>query len=74
MPLQRQDEALFLAVLGQIGDPCSDRIRGRADVERTAIFDDGATVERVGAEDRAHNLGPTGANQPSDAENLTSAQ
>ena len=47
---------------GQIGKPCSDRVRRRADVERAAVLDDGATVERVGAEDRAHDLGPAGTN------------
>ena len=45
-----------------------------ADIERAAILDNSPMIERVGPDDRAHDLGPAGANQPGDAENLAGAQ
>src|SRR5262245_17429458 len=43
------------------------------DTEHAAILDNSPMIERIGSDDRAHNLGPAVANHAGDAENLASA-
>ena len=47
--------------------------RGERIVDRLAVDEDAAGVERIGAEDRARHLGAAGADQPGDAEDLAAA-
>ncbi len=66
----QQQESVGLAVLGQQPDPERDRVARRPDRDRLPEDLDRARIDRVGAVDRAQHLGPAGAGQPGDPDDL----
>ena len=61
---------MLLAILGEEGDAGTDRVAGAANAHLLAVHIDAAAVDRVGAEDGAHQLGAAGAHEPGDPEHL----
>ena len=66
-------EALGLAVLGDEAEAGPDRVTRRAEAHRLAVDLDRAGADRVGAEDRARDLGPARALQAGEADDLARA-
>ena len=65
---------MSLAILGEIGDAQLDRLGRVGDLDGSAIHSDLAAIPAVGAEDETRQLGPTGADESGDAEDLPAPQ
>ena len=70
---EREEQGLLLAVFRHEPDAVSDRIRGERDGDRLSLDRISARIERIGAEDGPRRLGPAGADEPGNAENLALA-
>ncbi len=68
-----EDQAERLPILRHEADPELDRVLGRADVDRLAVQGDLARVDRVSAEDRPREFGPSCADESREAEHLALA-
>ena len=67
---ERPDDAVALAVLGQVGDALLHGVERLGDLDVLAGLLDGAAGDVVGAEDGAHALGATGAEKTGEARDL----
>ena len=64
----------MLAVFGKVGDPVRHRVGWGGDLLRPPVDADRAAVQRIGAEDRAGDLGAACAHQAREAQDLALVQ
>ena len=68
-----EEQAIELAVLGQQADAQRDCLSRRRDLHPFAEHLDLPAVDRIGAVDRSEDLGPAGAGEARDTEDLAFA-